>query len=173
MKLQPLFAFCLLAISSFAQPVIEPGKGISDLKIGSSPDEVIWTLGFKGIKLTKEGVPEVLNIQAKMLAIDYDYVFNYQNIMALPISTVYFKDNKVVMIVVSSYPEYNEVLCLGINTREGLAFWDDEQALKKVYGKKPETYTRDFDFYYYLELGISVSIEDKEIRTMTIFKSQS
>ena len=172
-KLFGTLLFSLLFLPSiYAQIIIEPGKGINNLKIGSTPDEVVWEMAFKGIKLTKAGVPEVLKIQADMLSMDFDYVYNYQHIMAIPVSTVYFKNDKVVMIVVSSYPEYNEVLCLGVKTKEGLNFWDDEHAMKRIYGKKHETYQSDFDFHYYPELGLSVSIDDKQIRTMTIFKTQ-
>ena len=166
------FLIVIFAAVSFAQVIIEPGKGIKDLHIGDTPDEVVWALAFKGIKLTKAGVPEVLKIQADMLSIDFDYVYNYQNIMAIPISTVYFKNDKVVMIVVSSYPEYNEVLCLGVKTKEGLNFWDEEHDMKHIYGRKHLTFTSDFEFHYYPDLGLSVSIDDKQIRTMTIFKTQ-
>ena len=154
---------------SYSQAVIKAGHGISDLKIGNTTDEVEWVLGFRGLKLMSGGVPEVLKIQADMLNIDFDYVYNYQHIMALPISTVYFKNDKVVMIVVSSYPEYNEILCIGIKTEKGLNFWDNIKDMKKIYGKEPETKESDFDFYFYKDIGLSVSVEDDEIRTMSIF----
>lgn len=173
LKLHLCFLFFVGALLAQAQPVIDAGEGINDLKIGNDPDEVVWVLGFKGIKLTREGVADVLKIQAEQLGIDFDYVYNYQHIMALPISTLYFKNDKVVMIVVSSYPEYNEVLCLGIKTKDGLNFWDNEHAMKKIYGKKYETKSSDFQFYYYRDQGLGVSIDDNQIRTMTIFKPQS
>lgn len=175
MKIPELKLFLLLIFFSgaaWAQPIISPGKGIEDVKIGSTPDEIVWALGFKGLKLTKEGVAEVLKVQAEMLGIDFDYVYNYQHIMALPVSTVYFKDDKAVIIVISSYPEYNEVLCLGIKTSEGLNFWDGESEMKKLYGKNYESKSSDFQFYFYRDKGLSVSVDGKDIRTMSIFKNQ-
>lgn len=168
-RISLLAALILTCQFAFSQAIIKAGEGITDLKIGSTTDEVEWILGFRGLKLMSEGVPEVLKIQAEMLDIDFDYVYNYQHIMALPVSTVYFKNDKVVMIVVSSYPEYNEILCIGIRTQKGLNFWDTVKEMKKIYGKEPESLESDFNFYYYKDLGLSVSIDNNGIRTMSIF----
>lgn len=168
-KINVLVVLMLLSQVAYSQPVIKAGEGISDLKIGGTTDEVEWTLGFRGLKLMREGVPDVLKIQAEMLEIDFDYVYNYQHIMALPVSTVYFKNDKVVMIVVSSYPEYNEILCFGIQTTQGLNFWDTPKDMKKKYGETPEQHESEFNFYYLKDQGLSVSVEENEIRTMSIF----
>jgi len=164
----------LLAGSSWmtpaiAQNIIHPGVGIKEVKLGTSPEDIFWALGFEGIKLTRAGAPDVLKKQAANLDIDFDYIHNYQHIMAYPVSTVYFKADKAVMIVLSSYPEYNQVLCMGMKTREGLNFWDSQSEMKKIYGKDYEEKSGDFDFYYYKSLGLSITIDENEIRSMSIF----
>lgn len=171
-KLLFILACCSIYATTHAQNIIQPGTGINEVKIGSSPDDVFWALGFKGLKLMKDGVPDVLDEQAKMLGVDFDYIHNYQHIMAYPVTTVFYKDDKAVLIMISSYPEYNQVLCMGMTTKEGLNFWDNVSDMKKTYGKDYETKESEYEYYNYKHLGISVMVDDKEIRSLSIFKPQ-
>ncbi len=166
--------FCILFIStteSFSQFLI-PGEGLMDIKIGIDWDEVEWELGFKGNKIEKGSVSPQLKFIAEKAEIDFDFVVSYRHIMWLPVSDLFFKDNLVCMIQLSSYPEYNKMLCADIGTVEGLNFWDDKEKIDELYGEQ-QIYPFDQKSYIaIIDKGIGVEMLDNEVRTMIIFPPQ-
>lgn len=143
-----------------------------DVKIGADWDEIEWELGFKGIKVEKENANSVLNHIAQEAGIEFDFIVSYQHIMWLPVSDLFFKDGKVRFIQLSSYPEYNMMLCADIGTLEGLNFWDDVGRLKEVYSDVEKSTNGDKLYFISKKKGFGVEIMNDETRTMFIFQPE-
>lgn len=156
---------------SFGQILI-PGERIMDVIIGADWDEVEWELGFKGFKIEKENASLELNHIAKEAGIDYDFIVNYQHIMWLPVSDLFFRDNKVCLIQLSSYPEYNMMLCADIGTLEGLNFWDDPKKAREIYSDMKESTNENKVYFVSKDKGLGVEMLNDEARTMFIFQPQ-
>lgn len=162
----------ILCVSSGYGQFLIPGEGIMDVKIGSDWDEVEWELGFKGSKIEKSDVGSTLQFIALKAGIEYDYVVSYQHIMWLPVSDLFFKDDRIVMIQISSFPEYYKMLCADFGTVEGLNFWDDSEKVKEIYGNFDELENDGKSYIMYKEEGIGVEILDNEVRAILIFQRQ-
>ena len=156
---------------SYGQFVI-PGEGIMDVKIGADWDEAEWELGFRGNQIEKSNANESLIFLADQAGIEFDFVVSYQHIMWLPVSELFFKDDRICMIQLNSYPEYNTMICADIGTVEGLNFWDGEEKLKEVYGTSAREGNSGKSYFVYKEKGIGVELQDDEVRTMLIFLPQ-
>ncbi len=164
-----VLVFCINTVYS---QNLKPGYGIRDLRLGIDWGEVEWELGFKGKKYSKDAVDERMKYIADKFELDYDYVVEYQHIMWLPVSNIFFKDEKANMIILSSYPEYYKMLCRDINTEEGLRFWQKEEDLKQIYGKGKTFKNFGKEYIYYKDKGIGVEVDNEEIRTICIFNPQ-
>lgn len=171
------FLFALIIIFSFgilstnAQFLI-PGEGIMDAKIGADWDEIEWELGFKGFKIDKADVPQNLDFIAKKAGVDYDFVISYQHIMWLPVSELFFKDDRVCLVQLSSYPDYYKMLCVDIGTVEGLNFWENPERVREIYGDVQGLKNDENSYFIYAKKGIGVEISENEVRTMFIFQPQ-
>ena len=173
MRAQGIFFVTLVLIvgNSFGQIII-PGEGLMDVKIGADWDEIEWELGFKGKKLEKGEEDPDLSFISDVSAVDFDFVVSYQHIMWLPVSALFFKDNKVCMIQLSSYPEYYTMLCVDIGTVEGLNFWDNQSHTKELYGNQQTMEHGGKSYIMYKQHGLGVELFEGEIRSMLIFQSQ-
>jgi len=149
-----------------------PGEGIMDVKLGADWDEIEWELGFKGKKVEKEKATPSVNFIAQQAGIEFDFVVRYQHIMWLPVSDLYFKEGKVNLIVLSSYPEYYQMLCADIGTTEGLNFWNNTEDVKRIYGVKNEVKSNDESYFFYRKKGLGVELLENEVRSMFIFPAQ-
>jgi hypothetical protein len=149
-----------------------PGEGIMDVKLGADWDEIEWELGFKGKKIEKTQVGEEMILIAQKAGIDFDYMISYNHIMWLPVSELLFKDNKVCLIQLSSYPEYNQMLSADIGTLEGLNFWDTPEEIEKVYGDYPAIGHGSKTIVLIADKGLGVELSENEVRTMFIFQPQ-
>ena len=166
-----LFCFSLGLGKSYAQFVI-PGEGIMDVKIGADWDEVEWELGFKGERVEKNSVEKEKIFLTEKTGVDFDFMVRYQHLMWLPVTDLYFKDDKVNMIVLSSYPEYYKMLCADIGTVEGLNFWDNPERVKELYKHAENVENGEKTYILVLEKGLGVQIFENEVRTMFIFQPQ-
>jgi hypothetical protein len=146
------------------------GEGIMDIKLGADMDEIEWELGFRGEKLSFEQADEEFKLIAKNAGIDFDYLVRYNHIMWLPVSGLLLKDDKVCMIQLSSYPEYNQMLSADIGTTEGLNFWDTPAEIKKVYGAFWSIPNGDKTIVLISEKGLGVELSENQVRTMFIFQ---
>lgn len=173
MKLIHTFFIIFIFYSSqcFGQFLI-PGEGIMDVKIGSDWDEIEWELGFRGIRVEKGDASASLKHIAEESEIDYDFIVSYQHLMWLPVSELFFKDDKVCMIQLSSYPEYNMMICVDIGTTEGLNFWDNAEKIEEVYGTEIISESGNRGYLVFNEKGIGVELFDNEARSMFIFQPQ-
>jgi hypothetical protein len=166
-----LFIFFLIIGKNYAQFVI-PGEGIMDVKIGADWDEVEWELGFKGTKVNKNAADPELKFMAEKAGVDFDFIVMYQHLMWLPVSEVFFKDDKVCMIQLNSYPEYNKMLCADIGTVEGLNFWDNPERVKEIYNNPVNAKNGENSYILFKDKGLGVQIFENEVRTMFIFQPQ-
>ena len=166
-----LVVFSLSVTHNYGQFLI-PTQGLMDVKIGADWDEIEWELGFRGVKINKTDTPQELKFIAQEAGIDFDFVVCYQHIMWLPVSDLFFKDDKVCMIQVSSYPEYYQMLCADIGTTEGLNFWDNAEKVKEIYGTNTESKNTKKLYFVFKEKGLGVELQEDEVRAMFIFQSQ-
>jgi hypothetical protein len=173
MRIVNIFLILLfLGINNSYGQFIIPGEGLMDVKIGSDWDEIEWELGFRGEKIEKMNAISSLKLLADQSEIDFDFIVSYQHIMWLPVSDLFFKDNKVCMIQISSYPEYYKMLCMDIGTVEGLNFWDEEIRVQEIYGNSRALKIDEKAYYAFNEKGLGVEILNNEVRTMVIFQAQ-
>ena len=167
-----LFIVCLACFGSAKGQFLIPSEGIVDVRLGIDWDEVEWELGFRGKRIEKSNASAALNFVAKEAGVDYDFIVSYQHIMWLPVSELFFKDDKICMVQLSSYPEYNKMICADIGTVEGLNFWDNKEKVIEIYGNFKEIENEGKSYFIYSEKGIGVELLDNEIRTMLIFQAQ-
>lgn len=166
-----LVIFFLSISQNYAQFLI-PAQGLMDVKIGADWDEIEWELGFRGEKIDNTDTPQELSLIAREAGIDFDFVVCYQHIMWLPVSDLFFKDDKVCMIQISSYPEYYQMLCADIGTTEGLNFWDGIEIVKEIYGDDVESKDNGKSYFVFREKGLGVELLENEVRAMFIFQPQ-
>ncbi|MCK5103960.1 MAG: hypothetical protein KAQ62_09200 [Cyclobacteriaceae bacterium] len=166
-----LIIFFLSATRNYGQFLI-PGEGIMDVKIGADWDEIEWELGFRGKKIDRINVIPALKFIAREADIDFDYVVSYQHIMWLPVSDLFFKNDKVCMIQLSSYPEYYKMLCVDIGTTEGLNFWDAADRVKEIYGSNTNSKNEKKSYFVFNDKGLGVELLENEVRSMFIFQHQ-
>lgn len=143
-----------------------------DVKLGADWDQVEWELGFKGEKIEVENANPEVKLVAQLAEVDFDFVVSYQHLMWLPISDIYFKDSKICMIQLSSYPEYNQMICGDIGTIEGLSFWDGSEKVIEVYGGSQAQDSGVKSYYTYQKKGLLVEMTNDEARAMFIFQPQ-
>ena len=166
-----LVIFLLAATRNYGQFLI-PAEGLMDVKIGADWDEIEWELGFRGEKVDKIDTPRPLKFIAQEAEIDFDFVVRYQHIMWLPVSDLFFKNEKVCMIQLNSYPEYNQMLCADIGTMEGLNFWDNAENVKELYCDNTESKNGEKSYFVFREKGLGVELLEDEVRSMFIFQPQ-
>lgn len=152
--------------------VIYPKKGYEEINIGITYEDVIWILGFDGSKINKDSAPKMLVAPADELGVDYDYIVNFRYIMDYPVTSVYFKGDLAVLIIMSSYPEYNQFICQDVETSNGLKFWDNLQKIKNTFGSGPAKldYSEgNLSYYAFKNTGICFGIDGDQLRTVLIF----
>ncbi len=164
----PLFFIVHSAQSQF----LIPGEGFMDVKLGYDWDEIEWELGFRGFKVDKADIDSASLAVAQKAGIDFDFMVNYQCIMWAPVTKLYLKDNKVIMMQFSSYPEYNKMLCADIGTEEGLNFWDNSETVKKIYNNAERFDYGDKAYFLIKEKGLVIELTNDEVRSMFIFKPE-
>jgi hypothetical protein len=91
--------------------VIVEGSAVGPLKLGQSFEEVVNILGFNGdLKTYDDYIAEELFFEDPEnqleCAIGFDYYVKYEHLLKLPIAYIYFKDNVINQVKVSSFPAY-------------------------------------------------------------------
>jgi hypothetical protein len=174
MRIEQIAAFSLVLffklISNANAQFLIPGEGIMDVKLGADMYEVEWELGFKGKRIEKDQVDDRMKTIADVAGIDFDYLIQYNHIMWLPVSELLLKDDKVCMVQLSSYPEYNQMLSADIGTMEGLNFWDSSVEIEKIYGKFQIIDYNEKSIVCLKDEGLGMELSNNEIRTMFIFR---
>lgn len=179
MKLLSLSLF-LLTVSFFLKGqnlIIEEGVGVGPLKLGQSFEEVVNILGFSGDLKTYDDylAEELFSVDpdiALECVIGFDYYVKYEHLLTLPVSYVFFKDNVITQIKVSSFPEYYFAIAKDTKTKNGLNFWAERENVEDVYGTpdlqvKYESFI--IDSYFYFEDGITLNLRDNNYRSAHIY----
>lgn len=157
--------------------IIDEGAGIGRLKLGKSYEETVQILGFKGELKTYEDYlsEELFNEDSENsleCAIGFDYYIKYEHLLALPVSYVFFKDNVINQIRVSSFPEYYFAIAQDTKTKKGLEFWTTDDDLIAIYGSPDLKVNYDsfiLDSYFYFKDGITVNMRDNSYRSAHIY----
>lgn len=162
---------------SGAQEIV-PGKGVGPLRIGQSYEEMRYVLGFKGeLKTYEEYLDEVLFTEdpedVLECQIGFDYYIRFEHLLTLPVSYVYFKDNIINQIRVTSLPGYYRAIAEDVKTQEGLSFWSEGQEVRKIYG--PPDFIKEyhdfmFDAWFYFDEGITFNFREGRYRAAHIFE---
>ncbi len=181
MKLLYIFIF-LLTSSIFVHGqsvIVDEGSGVGPLKLGQSFEEVVDILGFEGnLKTYDDYLDEELFSEdpdiALECAIGFDYYIKYQHLLTIPVSYVFFKDNKITQIKVSSFPEYYFAIAKETKTGKGVNFWSDRLSVVEAYGEPDLEVKYDsfiLDSYFYFKEGITVNLRADNYRTAHIYYS--
>lgn len=161
--------------------VIEEGIGVGPLKLGQSFEEVVHILGFNGdLKTYDDYLADELFFEdpenSLECAIGFEYYVKYEHLLTLPVSYVYFKDNVITQIKVSSFPEYYFSIAKSTKTKEGLDFWEETNKVEEIYGNPDLKVNYDsfiLDAYFYFNKGITINLREGNYRTAHIYNEQS
>ena len=179
MKQQLLINFCLL-LSYFVNAqnvIIDEGVGVGPLKLGQSFEEVVNILGFGGDLKTYDDyvAEELFNVDPEIAlecVIGFEYYVKYEHLLTIPISYVFFKDNVISQIKVSSFPEYYFAIARDTQTKSGINFWAEADNIENVYGDPDLKVNYDnfiLDSYFYFNNGITLNLRDNNYRSAHIY----
>jgi len=161
--------------------VIEEGVGIGPLKLGQTFEEVVNILGFGGdLKTYDDYLAEELFNEDERKALEcvigFEYYVKYEHLLTLPISYVFFDENILTQIKISSFPQYYFSIAKNTITKKGLDFWVNKSELIRIYGQ-PDLQVNYEDFilytYFYYEEGMALSLRDDDYRLSHIFSKPS
>ncbi|BDC98698.1 hypothetical protein [Persicobacter psychrovividus] len=180
MRFFTMFFLLLIGATSISLgQTLRPGKGVGELTLGMTIDDVTWILGFEGKRISYDDyLTASVQSNPKSLPetkIDFDYCLDYVFIMTLPVEKIFMKDDKVVMIQLSSFPDYNKILCEDIETDNGVRFFEDASVLDQHFKKGtagPSALHSNLSNIFYYNEGIAFGLEKDKIRAMYIFDPQ-
>jgi hypothetical protein len=169
-RIHILFALCSVALAGRLNAQdIRAGVGIGSLRLGMNYGEVEWELGFRGFRTVRAEATAADLEYARQAGLEFDTVVRYEHIMWLPVASVFFRDGRAEMIVVSSYPEYFRMLCSDLLTEKNLAFWTGEKEVRERYGRNKIQKKDGFEFIAYRDQGLLLALDRGQVRTMCIF----
>lgn len=157
--------------------IIDEGVGIGQLKLGQSFEEVVNILGFSGdLKTYDDYLAEELFNEDPEIALEcvigFEYYVKYEHLLTLPVSYVFFKDNTISQIKVSSFPEYYFAIAKDTKTKNGLDFWSESNNIIDIYGSPDLKVNYDsfiLDSYFYFDDGITLNLRDGNYRSAHIY----
>ncbi len=176
--------------------VIVPGKGFWEITLGEAPSAVLKVMGEPENRTTYEEEREAYassgfnpDNQLEFL-LGFDLCFEYssrQNHSMYPIYKIFFKDNKVHVIMFSAFVYEPKFLQNIFISSKDLKFHSNTEDMKQVLGTNyvfrpliiyeisdyqgkgiPEI-IENYEIYDYLENGISVIVENNEIVSVQIY----
>jgi hypothetical protein len=170
-KILPILLLSVFSFSGKCQEIIL-NKGFEDLVLGKTESQLEEIVGFQGKTINPD---EYLNTEANgrkkenlpEFKKQFDQCITYKHIMPIPVSRVFLKSGKVIMIEISSFPDFTKPICLDSKTKEGLKFWDPKQTVEKLYGKESRTdISADgtLSFIYFDSKGIGFGLTNNEVR---------
>jgi len=157
--------------------IVEEGHGVGPLRLGQSFEEVVNILGFGGdLKTYDDYLAEELFSEEPEIALEcaigFEYYVKYEHLLTLPVSYVFFKDNKINQIKVSSFPAYYFAIAKDTKTKDGLNFWDESNRVVDIYGSPDLRVNYEgfiLDSYFYFENGITVNMRENNYRSAHIY----
>jgi hypothetical protein len=158
--------------------IITPGVGIDKLVLGMTPAAAAKFLGGDISWFTYEGEmrswtsSENMSIDSiPQFVIGFDSCLKYQNKLSdkLPIYSLYFKNQKLVYINITSYGATPSML-RNVKLKNGLKFNDAESKCISKLGKNFMKITyEEYDDHVYYTTGIEVSYSENKLVTIGIF----
>lgn len=159
--------------------IIVPGTGVAEITIGTPSQKVLDILGKPIRKSTFEEEKESL-LKRKLLPttelvffLGFDYVIEYSrsaNKTYYPLYTLYFKDDKLIYMILSSYG-YDEEKCKNFGISSTMFFNNGKEQMQKTLGRSYiSTNPNTGNFLYdYFAKGISLFLTKNQIKTMHIY----
>lgn len=174
----PMLALMALSFFAGAQAFkIDPGVGFEMLKVGDSFEKVQSTVGFGKLKTYKQYIAEELFDRSPEQAVEcmlgFDHYLKFEHLIPIPVFHIFFKDDKVCQILVSSFPDYYRPLSEDVVIKENLRFWDDRKKLKSVMGTANFINEDEYlilESHLYLDYGVTFNFRDNALRTVHVFK---
>lgn len=172
--------FSQVSAQSTSQTQIIPGKGIGELLLGISSEKAIEILGQpeKSRNYQQEQDEEVVKF-GKNVSLElcynthYDRVLKYKNTaeanIKYPVYKLYFRNNKLVYMVLTSYG-YNTAVYEKLKIKNNLKFHNSGEAIKKSMGYPEITQERYVGEYLYMQNGIDFLTEQNELRAVFIYE---
>ena len=168
---------CVSFISKGQSVLVQEGVGVGPLKLGQSFEEVVHILGFGGdLKNFDDYLAEELFQDdpeiALECAIGFEYYVKYEHLLTLPVSYVFFKNDVITQIKVSSFPEYYFAIARDTRTSNGLDFWSEDNSVTNIYGNpdlKVNYESFILDAYFYFDKGITFNLRDGNFRSAHIY----
>ncbi len=180
--MKTIFTFLALLLfipTSSEQDIIKltPGIGFEEIKIGDSYDAVQETLGFGKKKSYNLYIADELFDRSPDSALEcligFDHYIKYEYLLTLPVHYIFFKDNKVVQIKSTSFPEYYHTICENVEIGQGIRFWENVSEMKSAIGEESLKVEEDYlilDTYHYFSKGITLSAREKQVRTVHVYQ---
>ena len=157
--------------------IVEEGIGIGQLKLGQSFEDVVNLLGFGGdLKTYDDYLAEELFNEEPDIALEcvigFEYYVKYEHLLTLPVSYVFFKDNVITQIKISSFPAYYFAVARDTKTSGGLNFWSEGNSITSLYGAPDLKVNYDsfiLDSYFYFNRGITFNLREDNYRSAHIY----
>ncbi len=180
-----IIVLAAVSTAAFAQSAVKstkiiPGKGVGELVLGISTEKAIALLGKpeKSRSYEEEQRDEVVkfgkNISQELCYnTHYDRVFKYKNDcdakIDYPVYKLYFRDNKLVYMVLTSYG-YDDALYSKFTASNNIAFHNTGQKIKSSFGYPEIIEERIVGEYLYMQRGIDFLTENNEMRAVFIYQ---
>ena len=157
--------------------IVEEGVGIGQLKLGQSFEDVVNLLGFGGdLKTYDDYLAEELFNEEPDIALEcvigFEYYVKYEHLLTIPVSYVFFKDNVITQIKISSFPAYYFAVARDTKTSDGLNFWSEGNSITSLYGAPDLKVNYDsfiLDSYFYFNRGITFNLREDNYRSAHIY----
>lgn len=162
------------------EPVSEiiPGHGVHEITLGQSMELVTQIMGEPARRISNE--EETASYKRFGYATDHQILFTTHfdicytytspsNQSIHPIFKVYFKDKKVVYIVLSAYP-YAKLSKYAVIDLE-LRFYANQRDMKDILGLNCISYLEPHGYkvFAYMDKGITLVFKENELVTITIY----
>lgn len=160
--------------------IIVPGSGVAEITIGTPSETVFSILGKKPVRRSTFEEEKQTLLSRKLnpknelvFFLGFDYVVEYDsyaNRTYYPIYTIYFKDEKVVYMILSSYG-YDQEKCKNFGISGTFFFGDGREKMQNTLGRSyisTTSLSKDLLFDYFSK-GISIFMTKNQVRTMYIY----
>ncbi len=174
-----LFSIFIFAFqqSIFSQDKFEiiPGKSVGAIKIGQNKDSVLKYVLAKYTEKTfleekKNFADSDLEVSPQFV-LGFDKVITFEDFPVYQVFKVYFKQDSLNYIMLTSYGFGSEKTIKKYKTDKKVGFNDDPKKVIKIYGEpeKIVTLTDEIDYIYWSK-GIEFVIEENKVTVIYIFK---
>lgn len=160
---------------------IQAGKSIGDIYLGDSIEKISGYMKATGNRSDYQTEFDVFDnfgykpLEYLQFHIGFDYVqvFEEADNPAYPIFKLYFKNDALVFMIITSYGSdiFNLDACRRMFTEKNIAFGASMSELIQIYGNNYAKHvygSYDGDFIY-PELGISFIVDEGKVRVIRLF----